>query len=139
MSRKFYLAGPMSGRPQFNYPLFDRVAAELRGRGYDITSPAEMDDPATRKEALSSDNGVLVGGTCNGESWGDFLARDVKMIADELDGIILLPEWETSKGARLECFVAMGLDYPMFEWRSGELWPISKETAFRLMKEEMVA
>ncbi|KKL43628.1 hypothetical protein LCGC14_2366920, partial [marine sediment metagenome] len=33
-SLKYYLAGPMSGYPQFNIPLFDQVTAVLRADGY---------------------------------------------------------------------------------------------------------
>lgn len=111
---KYYLAGPMTGRPQFNYPLFDEVAKILRTWGIDITSPAEMDDPATRKAALASPDGAPGSGAANGETWGDFLSRDVKLIADTLGGIILLPEWNQSNGARLEAFVAINLGYPAY-------------------------
>jgi hypothetical protein len=128
----------MSGRPSFNYPLFDSVGAELRGRGWDIVSPAEMDDEATRKEAMASTDGVLVGGTCNGETWGDFLARDVKLIADHVRGIILLPEWEQSKGARLECFVAVGCGHDLYEWRDHEVWPVSKAFVMEKIYESVV-
>lgn len=101
-----YLAGPMTGIPQFNFPLFDRVAAELRDAGWDIVSPAELDDPDTRAAALASPDGAPGDSSLNGETWADFLARDVKLIADAVDAVILLPGWEASKGARLEAFVA---------------------------------
>ncbi len=112
---KLYLAGPMSNKPYFNYPLFDSVSKALREQGYDITSPAEMDDTATREEAMENEGGIP-GQHESGETWGDFLARDVKMIADELEGIVLLPDWQTSKGARLEVFVALNLGYPIYEY-----------------------
>lgn len=101
-----YLAGPMTGIPQFNFPLFDAVAHDLRVAGWDIVSPAELDDPETREAALASPDGAPGGSAINGETWADFLARDVKLIADEVDAVILLPGWEGSKGARLEAFIA---------------------------------
>ena len=105
----------MSGRPQFNYPLFDRVSEALRSIGYDIVSPAEMDDPEVRANAMANMTGAMAEfNEVSDETWGDFLARDVKMIADELDAIILLPEWETSKGARLEAFVSLMVGNPMY-------------------------
>ena len=110
-----YLAGPMSGVPQFNFPAFDAAADHLRAAGHDIVSPAELDDPATREAARNSSDGSFGSGTVNGETWGDFLARDVKLIADEgIEAIIVLPGWEGSKGARLETFVASLKDLPIF-------------------------
>lgn len=118
---KYYLAGPMTNRPQFNYPLFDLASTLLRRQGYDVTSPAEMDEPHVREAALLSKDGsskdfgkVLELAGREQETWGDFLARDVKLIADELNAIILLPGWQTSKGARLEAFVAINLNYPAY-------------------------
>lgn len=100
---KFYLAGPMSGIPQFNYPLFDKAAARLRERGFEIVSPAELDDPETRARALASPDGKDTGP----HSWGDFLARDVKIVADQVQGVILLPGWYRSRGAKLEAYVGV--------------------------------
>ena len=57
-----YLAGPMSWRPQFNYPAFEEAAEELRKRGYEVVSPAEIDSPAVRDVARPGDV-VLVKGS----------------------------------------------------------------------------
>ena len=107
---RVYLAGPMTGIPQFNFPAFDAAARDLRDRGFDVVSPAEMDDPETRRAALASPDGAPGSGTTNGETWGDFLARDVKLIADGgIEAIIVLPGWERSRGARLETFVGAAM------------------------------
>ena len=97
--KPLYLAGPMTGIPQANFPLFDRAAAELRDAGFTIISPAELDDPEERRRALADEPAT--------QTWGEFLARDVKLIAEECDGIIFLPRWWESRGARLEAFVAL--------------------------------
>lgn len=105
---KYYLAGPMTGYPQFNIPLFRTAAGYLRAVGYNIVSPVELDSPTVRDAALSSTDGALdAAGKVAGESWGEILARDVRVVADEVDGIIVLPEWNRSRGARLEVFVAL--------------------------------
>lgn len=113
---RWYLAGPMSGVPQFNYPAFDQAAAILRANGFSIASPAELDDPATRKAALASPDGAVI---ANGHTWGDFLARDVKLVADGVNGIIFLPGWERSRGARLEAFVGLLCGHGFMEYLGG--------------------
>ncbi len=45
MSEKptIYIAGPMSGYPQYNFPAFDEARDELRENGWQVVSPADMD------------------------------------------------------------------------------------------------
>lgn len=105
---KFYLAGPMTGLPQFNFPAFHAAAAALRADGHDVISPAEMDSPAVQAAAITSTDGSLdANGKIAGETWGEILARDVRVIADTVDGVVFLPDWHKSRGARLEAFVAL--------------------------------
>jgi hypothetical protein len=103
-----YIGGPMSGKPQFNFPAFDAAAAHLREQGWEIVSPAELDSDEVRAQALASPDGKsVVRENEVAQTWGDFLARDVKLIADGVQAIILLPGWVGSKGAVLETFVGM--------------------------------
>lgn len=124
--KNYYLANRMTGVPQFNYPWFDHAAADLRNRGLSVRSPAELDAPATRAMAMQSPDGQLGTGSANGETWGDFLARDVKLIADGgIDGVIVGPEWYLSRGARLETFVAHQLGLPILHYP--DLEPVTPE------------
>lgn len=127
---RLYLAGPMSGIKGFNFPAFHAAAKVLRAAGYIIVSPAETDPPEVQAVAIASPDGKYDGaGKVGGETWGDMLARDVKMLADgvltryesvpvkgcvghvledirePINGIVLLDGWERSRGARLEAFV----------------------------------
>lgn len=43
---KIYVIGPMPSVPYFNFPAFDKAAAELRKRGYLPLSPADIDRKA---------------------------------------------------------------------------------------------
>jgi hypothetical protein len=123
----WYLAGPMSGIAQHNIPLFDRVTSELREAGFNVVSPAELDDEAVREAALDDPTGTVT--TCLGMTWADFLARDVKLIADDVNGIIFLDGWERSKGARLEAFIGIicGHDFARYT-RRGQIERMSKHT-----------
>ncbi len=111
---KLYLAGPMTGIPQFNFPAFYAAEKELREMGYEVVNPAELDPPEVQKAAWDSPDGQLTDGGVAGHTWAEFLARDVKAVAG-CDGLVLLPGWQTSKGARLERFVAQLLGLPVYE------------------------
>jgi hypothetical protein len=102
----------MSHLPQFNFPAFQQAADSLREKGYDVVSPAELDDPATRAASMASETGDP--DDLPDQTWGDALARDVKLIADEVDGTALLPGWEDSRGARLEAFITRLCGKPVF-------------------------
>lgn len=130
MSKRYYLAGPMSGYPQFNFPLFHEVAGELRAKGYEIISPAEMDSPAVQQAAMKSADGQLdAQGKIAGETWGEILARDVKLVADKIDGIVFLPHWYDSRGALLEATTGLlsGVKKPFEfkQWDGQDAAPVS--------------
>lgn len=101
---RWYLAGPMSGLPQFNIPAFDAAAKMLRDTGLKVISPAELDAPEIRAKYLASTDGASLPDT---PTWGTFLSRDVKIVADQVKGVILMPGWEKSRGARLEAYVGL--------------------------------
>lgn len=118
---KVYLAGPMSGIPQFNFPAFFEAAACLRRHGYEVVSPAEIDNEEDKGAALRSPDGISVVRTDGvSKTWGDFLSRDVKLLADTgIKGIVFLPNWQKSKGAKLEAFVGLLLGFNFWEYESG--------------------
>jgi len=115
---RVYVAGPMTGIAQFNFPAFDHAAKVLRALDYDVVSPAELDSPETRALAIASPDGDP-SHYAQGDSWGDFLARDVKLIADEgIEAIVTLPGWQKSRGARLETFVGRLCGLTIYEYAS---------------------
>lgn len=139
-SKRYYLAGPMSGIPQFNFPLFYAVTAELRASGYDIVSPAELDDQEDAGCAMASPDGDPTNRVhMASKTWADYLARDVKLIADEVQGIIFLPHWCRSRGAKLEAFVGL-LQGPGFEFHyfsEGEVTPVARDVILKVIAGNM--
>lgn len=100
-----YVCGPMTNHPHFNFPAFHDAAEDLRRRGYKVISPAELDSPEAKRAAEESLDGDP-SHYANNESWGDLLARDVKLLADDgIETIACLPGWEKSRGGKLETFV----------------------------------
>ena len=123
-----YVAGPMTNHPQFNFPLFYRVAAELRAQGQDeVINPAELDSDYIRNKALQS----LQGNPEDLDStttWGEILARDVHNVADKCNAICLLPGWETSRGALLEAFVGLLCGHEFFIYKNGDFLTTTRAT-----------
>jgi hypothetical protein len=96
----------MSWIPQFNIPAFEAATVKLREAGYEVISPVEEDNPEVYRRALASETGEP-GAVTGIETWGDMLARDVKIVSDMVEGIVFLDGWEDSRGARLEAFVGV--------------------------------
>lgn len=88
---RVYISGPMTGIKDFNYPLFNCVAENLRAKGVDVENPAEGD---FKKEM----------------SWEDYMKLAIGKLV-KCDSILMLPGWEKSKGARLEFVLAHSLDF----------------------------
>jgi hypothetical protein len=94
--RRIYLAGPMTGYPEHNFPAFNRAAAVLEGRGFHVENPAT--------------HGV--------HPWAghsDYLRYDVTRLVTCAE-IVVLPGWESSKGAQIEVTLARGLGMPVLEF-----------------------
>ena len=109
---KIYLAGPMRGIPNFNFPAFGRAAKNLRALGYEVFSPAERDNLHYGTD-IAADN--VMGDEAqaardHGFSLRDALASDTEFICRHAEGIALLPDWERSKGASAEKALAEALD-----------------------------
>lgn len=123
----WYLGGPMTEKPKFNFPAFDGAAADLRERGMNIVSPAELDSPGARDAALKSPDGKDQ--RIAGHTWNDFLERDVVIVAlPNCQGGIFLPEWETSNGATLETYVLDRLGKKLFLYqRASALVPMDRD------------
>ena len=86
---RLYLAGPMSGYQDLNFPAFHAEAARLRALGYEVVNPAEI-NAGTSAE------------------WADCMRADIRELVN-CDAVALLTGWEKSKGANLEVHIAYEL------------------------------
>lgn len=92
-----YVAGPMTGYVDFNYPRFNAVARSLRGVGLTVLNPvdAEEENPTP---------GVP-------QEWLWYMRRSIRMVS-ECDLVVLLEGWESSRGARTEFNLARDMGLP---------------------------
>lgn len=107
-----YIAGPMRGKPYFNFPAFNKKAAELRAMGHTVFNPAERDNEVhgTDISAGNVNGSEVLAAEEHGFNLRDALGDDLAWICSSADAIVLLPGWEKSKGARAEYATAVALD-----------------------------
>jgi hypothetical protein len=108
---KVYVAGPMAGMPNHNFPAFHAEAALLRALGYTVLSPAENAGEQAAKDAEAQ--GLAYRET---KVYTDYLKADLRMVLD-CDAVQLLPGWENSRGATLEVYVARAVGIDVWEPR----------------------
>ena len=99
---KLYLAGPMTGMPDDNFPAFHAAAKWLRGQGHEAINPAENFD-GHRNLPLET-----------------YLRRDLADVCT-CEGVALLEGWEQSRHAPLEALVAVKAGLKLCLLRSAPL------------------
>lgn len=97
---RLYVSGPMRRFPFYNFPAFDKARDYLRKLGHSVISPADLDRAVGFDAmALPADTDwSTVPATFNLQS---AMERDLEAVR-ECDGIVLLPGWQDSEGARRE-------------------------------------
>jgi len=90
---KIYIAGPMTGIEELNFPLFFFTAARLRAEGYDVVNPAEINANLNVKPSAV---------------WAECMSADIRELMT-CDAVFMLPGWGASRGAILEHHIASAL------------------------------
>lgn len=101
---KVYLAGPMRGYPEFNFPAFFAAAKKLESEGHFVFNPAARDNEKHGTD-ISKGNPTgdeAVAAKQHGFSLREALGADLAFICADADAIALLPGWERSKGVAAE-------------------------------------
>lgn len=88
--RRFYIAGPMRGVEDHNYPRFQKVADYIRAQGSEVFSP---------HEAYEGDQGRPL---------ADYYLWNLLSLIEATD-VVFLPGWHNSSGARIEYLIAKDL------------------------------
>lgn len=119
--RFVYIAGPMRGYDQFNFPAFDRARdLFVYGRpGFNVISPADID------RADNPDAANQPAGDQKVYAYRDFAT--LLMLAYTGEGhIAMLPGWEKSTGAVAEFFLSRWLGLKILDAESTQSLNLSK-------------
>lgn len=100
---RVYVAGPMSGHADLNFPAFNAAAAEYRRRGCFVVNPAEINggEIEIAHTANMSDEQYQA-------HWRKCMHRDIAQLIT-CDTIVMLDGWTKSRGANLEHHIAREL------------------------------
>lgn len=97
-----YVVGPVTGRPDLNREAFDEAARALREAGHFPSIPHRNVPPDA--------------------PWADAMKMSIRAML-RCEGVARLPDWRSSKGARIESMLARRLGMPardVAEWLRGD-------------------
>jgi hypothetical protein len=116
MKPRVYIAGPMRGKPGFNFAEFDKAEKFLHDQGFTPISPAAM-DRLYEGWGDAPPEDLPVDDTLKRRCMSRDLAAVLDLRPERGDFLFVLRGWEESKGAQAEIAVAkfMGLSI-VFEW-----------------------
>lgn len=111
-----YIAGPMRGYPQFNFPAFYEAEEELSKWGVTCLNPARMDEAVGFNPYFDTPDKAFL---------TEAMERDVTAILEHATAMVMLPGWEKSTGAKAEMGLARWKHIPIYLYPS--LTPIDEE------------
>ena len=101
---RIYIAGPMRGLPEHNFPAFNAAAARFREQGHEVANPVEI--------------GERLFGNSPSVPPTAYLHADILEVL-RCDRIAVLPGWRGSVGARLEVALGVTLGLAIVDADSG--------------------
>lgn len=111
-----YVAGPMRGIPEFNFPAFFAAEGRLTNLGHNVFNPARRDNDVHGTDiSKGNEEGCEdKAGEEHGFDLREALAADCAWICQHADGIFMLLDWQGSKGATAEKALAHALGLHIF-------------------------
>ena len=118
-----YIAGPMTGYPEFNFPAFDKARDSLNAQGWVVLSPADLD----REAGYGPDSDKT-------EPLKEVIKRDLSAI-QSVDAMFMLDGWQSSKGARAEHALAVWLGLAIYyQSDGGDVPKVHKLTSAQVLR-----
>lgn len=102
---KIYIAGPMRGFLNFNYPTFNDYAEKHRAAGWDVVNPVEIGAGYGTPEQINADPALLAA----------VVSAELHAL-EKCDAIFLLEGWNESVGAKQELAAALAAGLKVYVW-----------------------
>lgn len=99
--KQVYIAGPMSGYPEFNFPAFFRAQKNFEDHGWKVWNPAAKENEADVEAYKSFASGDAKELVANGWDYKGAITWDLEKVING-DAIFMLKGWEFSPGACAE-------------------------------------
>jgi hypothetical protein len=97
---RVYIAGPMSGYREYNFPLFNEIAQKFRDHGFEVENPADNFEGKGHLYTRS-----------------DCMKKDYARIS-RCTGMVMLPDWQHSRGARCEYIMGLEAELLFFDYET---------------------
>lgn len=91
-----YIAGPMTGYKDYNYPKFFEIDEKLVNLGWKTVNPARVADSLGGQDAFLADKNTEIA-----------ILKEQKSQLMKCDAIVLLDGWTKSPGSRIELKLAL--------------------------------
>lgn len=110
---RIYIAGPMTGVPEFNWQAFEEAEQRLAAAGWTPVNPHRLH--FTSKAELLQRHDEL--------THSEYMRADVAALA-RCDGVLALDGWDKSKGATMELKLALELGIPTYRFNGAGMEPL---------------
>jgi len=124
---RVYIAGPMTGRPLYNFSGFDNAKAEWEARGHRVTTPADITRRMWAERFCRTFDPQTDRCEYGDALMCDLFAADIEAVT-KADAIAVLAGWPVSKGAKIEIAVARALGKPVYDAETFALLEVEIQT-----------
>lgn len=120
---RIYIAGPMTGKPHQHYAAFMDAQMRWEARGHDVLTPFDACSSVWKRLFGRDYNPFTDSCEYGSQVMLDCWLEDTKILLWS-EGIALLPDWEFSRGSRIEVQTGLLFGKKMLDARTfGKLFP----------------